>query len=124
MCSSVRTTCQVFLAPNSSDLRTQASVQVVRGDKELQRIVIRPSDPSRQLCSPTGGWGWDPSSRLQVPGAAPAHVRCSRVMGPYGDTGGTAGDLPQCLPEADVSGPSTTVLLATTGQTSMAGLLR
>ena len=59
-----------------------------------------------------------------------------RVLGFYvcmhhRGTEGTTGDLPRCLPESGVrglhrgpDGPSTAELLAFTGQTSMADLLR
>ena len=60
--------------------------------------------PSRQLCSPPGGWGWAPSKFYET-------LVLPRPM--YG-----AAESPQ------PKGPSITELLATTGQTSMADLLR
>ena len=57
------------------------------------------------LCFPPGAWGWVPSS-CPSPGVAPT-LDCT-VYGAAeswalnGDTGGTAGDHPQWLPEADI----------------------
>ena len=64
---------------------------------------------------------------IKIPGAAAAHVRCSRVLGPHRGTGGTTGDLPQWLPEADDGPPPRPrrpLLLARTSQANMADHMR
>ena len=92
----------------------------------------RSSDPSRQICSPPGGWGWAPSSSSTHPWCCRGSCTVQRSLGPSQRPSQGAqletfhnGCLRQMMGlHRGPDGPSTAELLARSGQANMADHMR
>ena len=90
----------------------------------LSRAGLQIPQGNAVLLQEGGAWGGAGFQAQAKSLVLPMYGVSEAFLGPRRGTGGTTGDLPQCLPEADGGRPGWplhyTELLATTGQTIMA----